>query len=76
MFLSVVYTFVSRSMLVANVYRVSPYVASPALRSFFIVLLEPNNLRFLLLSEGRSVRMHFIVSGESSPGFTCWGLFP
>ena len=30
----------------------------------------------LLLSEGRSVRMSSIVSGVSSPVFTCWGLFP
>ena len=64
-------------MLVTNLYRVSPYVVSPSFWSCFIVLLfEPKNWSFLLVSEGRSVRINFIVSGVSSPVFTCLGLFP
>ena len=65
-------------MLVKNLYRVPPYAVCPSLRSCFIVLLaEPKkNWRLLLLSEGHSVKMCFIVSGVSSAFFTCWGLFP
>ena len=61
MFLLVVSSFVSRSMLVTNLNRVPPYVVSPSLRSCFIVLLvEPKKWRLLLVSEGHSVRMCFI----------------
>ena len=64
-------------MLVTNLYRVSPYSVSPSLKSCFVVLLEKlENWRLLLLSERRSVRMRVIVSGVSSPVFTCGALFP
>ena len=55
-------------MMVKNLYGASPYDVSPTLRSYFIVLpVEPKNLRLLLLSEGPSVKMRFIVCGVSSP---------
>ena len=70
-FILVVLSFVSRSLLVTSLYRVPPYVASPPLRSCFIVLLAvPKSWRLLLLSEGHSVRMCFIVSGVPSPQFS------
>ena len=46
----------------------TPSVVSPSLRSCFTVLLVvPEKWRLLLLSEGHSARMRFIVSGVSSP---------
>ena len=64
----VVKSFVSKSMLVTNSYRVPLYVVSPLLSSCFIILLVvPKNWHLLLLSEGHSVEMCFIVSGVSSP---------
>ena len=55
-------------MLITNLYRLSPYIVSPLLRSCFIALLvEPKSWCLLLLSEGRSVRMSSIVSGVSCP---------
>ena len=63
-------------MLVTNLYKVPPYDVSPSLRSCFIVLLVvPKNWRLLLLSEGHSVRMCFIVSGVSSPQSSHVGAF-
>ena len=64
-------------MLITTLYRVAPYVVYPSLWCCFIVLLvEPKNWRILMLSVGRSVKTCFIISGVSSPVFTCWGLFP
>ena len=55
-------------MLAPNLYKVPPYVVSPSLKSCFIVLLVmPKNWRLLLLNEGHSVRICFIVSGVSFP---------
>ena len=53
-------------MLVTNLYKVPPYVVSPSLKSSSIVLLVvPKNWRILLISQGHSVRMCFIVSRVS-----------
>ena len=72
MFLTVAYSFVSRAMLVINLYRAPPYALSPSLSSFFIVLLvEPKHWRLLFLSEGHSIRMRFIDNGVALPVFTC-----
>ena len=60
-------------MFVINVYRVSSYVVSSSLSCFIVLLVEPKNGCLTSLSEGGSVRMRFIVSGVSSPVFTCWG---
>ena len=76
-FLSVVLSFISRSLMVRQLYRVSPYVLSQSLWSCLLVLLiEPTNWRLLLLSEGFSVKMRFNVSGVSSSVFTSWRVFP
>ena len=51
--LSVVWSFVSRSVLATNLYCAPPHAIFPSLRSCFIVLLvELKHLRLLLLSEG------------------------
>ena len=75
--ISVVQSFVSRLMFITNLFRVSPYVVSPSLRSCFIILLvELKNWRFLLLSKVRSVRMYFIVSGSVFCSFHMLGIVP
>ena len=53
MFLLVVQSFVTRSMLVVNLYRVPQHFVPPSLRRCSIALLvEPKSLRLLLMSGG------------------------
>ena len=66
LFSLVVQSFVGRSTLITNLYRVPPYNESPLLRSCFIVLfIEPNNceghlLRYVLLLVGYLLQSSYV----------------